>query len=153
MGKPKLQTSLFASIAVAFLFILYSCETSQRYPSWLLGEWKAHYNKLDVKETWKQTKDGYEATTVWNDNGKKMLEHVALFYNNESLVYRVETKLRTVEFICDEPQDDTLVFVNLKNDFPKRIVYVKPKGSNMKVWIDKYENDPEAVNFPFVRVN
>jgi len=153
MGTPKLQTSLLASVALASLFFVFSCETNQRYPSWLLGEWKTHYNNFAIKETWKKSADGYEATTVWNDNGKQMLERVQLFYNNKSLVYRVETKRKTVEFTCIKPHGDTLVFVNQQNDYPKRIVYVKPKGDNMVVWIDKYENDPEAEYFPFVKVN
>ena len=153
MGTSKLQTSLLASVAFASLLLVSACEQQKRYPSWLLGEWKTRYNNFAIRETWKESKDGYEATTVWNDNGKRMREHVALFYNKKSLIYRVETKRRTVDFVCDKPHDDTLVFVNQQNDYPKRIVYVKPKGENMTVWIDKYENDPEAEYFPFVKVN
>ncbi len=153
MGTSKLQTSLIASVALASTLLVSSCVQQRRYPSWLLGEWKTRYNNFAIKETWKESGDGYVATTIWNDDGKKMLEKVVLFYKDKSLVYRVETKRKTVEFTCDKPHDDTLVFINQQNDYPKRIVYVKPKGDNMTVWIDKYENDPEAEYFPFVRVN
>jgi hypothetical protein len=39
--------------------------------------------------------------------------------------------------------------LNDKNDFPKRLVYVKPTGKKMTVWMDNESGDPNCMIFPF----
>lgn len=92
-------------------------------------------------------------STVWSWDGKQRTEILQLFYRGDSLMYRVQMEgNKVLHFACLDPESDTLVFVNNKNDFPKRLVYVRPTGKNMSVWIDNEEKDPNRISFPFEKI-
>lgn len=117
------------------------------------GVWKSSFNGIDVRETWKQDRDKMLGSTVWSWDGKQRTEILQLFYRGDSLMYRVQMEgNKVLHFACLDPESDTLVFVNNKNDFPKRLVYVRPTGKNMSVWIDNEEKDPNRISFPFEKI-
>lgn len=135
-------------------FLLFGCEKKQELPLWMTGVWKSSFDGIDVRETWELKGKRMIGTTVWSWDGKQRTEKLRLYYENDSLTY--DQKLedgRYLKFICQDAANDTLVFVNNHNPFPKRLIYVKPKkGTKMSVWIDNEEKDPNRISFPFKKV-
>jgi hypothetical protein len=117
---------------------------------WMTGVWKSTFNGVDVCETWELKKDRMVGSTVWSWGGKQRTEQLSIFYRGDSLIYKIilEDK-KPLYFTCEDCENDTLVFINNRNDFPKRLVYVKPSGKKMNVWIDNEEKDPNRITFPF----
>ena len=92
-------------------------------------------------------------STVWSFDGKQRVDACSISFNKDTLEYAVIFKnKKPVYYKCSNPENDTLIFINSKIDFPKRIVYVHPKGKNMRVWIDNEENDPNRIYFPFEKI-
>ena len=119
----------------------------------MAGCWKSSFDGIAIKETWKKSGNHYTGSTVWSWDGKQRTEHLTLFYNDkDQLIYRVKMEKKTLDFVCQDPGEDTVVFVNPKNDFPKRLIYVEPKGTKMTVWIDNEPNDPNRMTFPFEKI-
>jgi len=119
----------------------------------MVGRWKSSFDGMAIRETWQQSGDHFKGSTVWLWDGKSRKETLTLFYNREDqLIYRVKMEKKTLDFVCEDPTKDTVVFVNPKNDFPKRLVYVHPKGRKMTVWIDNEPNDPNRMTFPFEKI-
>jgi hypothetical protein len=119
----------------------------------MAGAWKSSFNDIEVCETWEVKKGCMIGSTVWSWDGKRRREGLKLFYRGDTLIYKIvlEDK-KTLFFVCEDCENDTLVFVNNKNDFPKRLVYVKPSGKKMSVWIDNEEKDPNRISFPFEKI-
>lgn len=140
-------------ILLSLLFLFHSCSKPHELPLWMTGVWSSSFNGIDVRETWELKKDHLVGSTVWSWDGKQRREELKLSYQGDSLVYEIlmEDK-KLLYFTCKDCENDTLVFVNKKNDFPKRLVYVKPSGKSMSVWIDNEEKDPNRISFPFEKV-
>jgi hypothetical protein len=135
------------------LFVLAACAKEQELPVWMTGVWKSSFDGIDVRETWVLKGKKMIGSTVWSWDGKQRTEKLRLYYENDSLTY--DQKLedgRYLKFVCRDAANDTLVFVNNKNHFPKRLIYVKPKSKYMTVWIDNEEKDPNRISFPFKKV-
>src|SRR6218665_2432535 len=139
MGNSKFKTT-FAVIATPIL-ILCSCTKNQYLPSWFIGKWKAEFNGISVIETWENHDGYYSGTTVWDDHGLQSKERIKLYFEEGKLVYQLKIDKTNTKFICDNVDNDTLIFINNKNDYPKRIVYTRPINKEMKVWIDNFQND------------
>jgi hypothetical protein len=119
----------------------------------MCGTWKSSFNGIDVKETWRLEQNKMMGSTVWSWDGKQRKETLQLYYERDTLFYRIRMEgNKILYFKCEDPSNDTLVFVNHRNDFPKRLVYVRPTGRNMDVWIDNEESDPNRISFPFEKI-
>lgn len=145
--------STYRIISIFILLISFSsCKQDHRFPNWLLGKWKTNYDGFLITEYWYKNKTGMTAVIVWHDKQTKDYEHINLVLNDTKLTYRIKTQTKNMDFICDDIHNDTLVFVNNDNDFPKRIIYVEPKGSEMEVWIENFPNDPNEMRFAFKKI-
>lgn len=82
----------------------------------------------------------------------KEYERGKLFHDGHCLVYHIKTAKKNMQFRCENWLNDTLLFVNNSNDFPKQIIYVQPKGSSMSVWVNNFEEDPNEMRFPFKKI-
>lgn len=148
MANAKRKTTF--TIAIVFIFsALSGCQTDQDYPSWMLGSWKTQFNGFEIVETWNKANHGYSAVTIWNDHGLKSKEQVKLYYEHQKLVYQVQVDHKKTKFICEDVNNDTLVFYNKYNDYPKRIIYTRPVHNEMKVWVDNFPDDPNTSYFNF----
>lgn len=138
-------------VLVALLFG--GCTHYQPLPDWLIGSWHSTFDGIDIRETWQQDEDKLVGTTVWSWDNKQRREIITLHYNDENkLIYRQITEhKKNLEYVCENPLADTLVFVNNKVDFPRRLNYVKSSIKKMNVWIDNEQNDPNRVSFPFTK--
>jgi hypothetical protein len=138
----------------SFLLLLFSCSPQPRkLPVWMSGVWESTFNDIDVRETWKCKNGFMSGSTEWSWDGKHRKETLRLAYIGDSLIYQVRLEDgKILKFVCTDAENDTLVFVNNKNDFPKRLVYVRPSGKKMSVWIDNEEKDPNRISFPFEKI-
>jgi hypothetical protein len=138
----------------SLLFFVISCsQQPHKLPTWMSGVWKSSFNDVDVRETWECGNGFMTGSTVWSWDGKQRKEKLRLAYVDDSLVYYIRLEdNKLLKFVCTDAENDTLVFVNNKNDFPKRLVYVRPSGKKMSVWIDNEEKDPNRISFPFEKV-
>ena len=117
------------------------------------GTWESTFNKINVRETWELKGKKMVGSTVWSFEGKKRVDAISISFNKDTLEYFASFENeKPICFKCFNTESDTLVFINKLNDFPKRIVYVRPNGKNMRVWIDNEENDPNRINFPFEKI-
>ncbi|MCC6701443.1 MAG: hypothetical protein IT221_07960 [Fluviicola sp.] len=153
MENSKRFTQRLISIFIVIIS-LYACQQNEyKMPHWLLGKWKTNYDGFLITEYWYKNKTGFTAVTVWHDKKSKDYEHINLLLNKDQLTYRIKTKTKNMDFVCDDIHNDTLIFVNNDNDFPKRIIYVEPTGDEMEVWIENFPNDPNEMRFPFKKIN
>jgi Domain of unknown function (DUF6265) len=152
MGNTKRYTKRLISIVI-LLFTVSACQQEKKHPLWLLGKWKTSYDGFLITEDWYQNKNGLSAVTVWHDKKSKDYEHINLFLDQKHLIYRIKTKTKKMDFVCSDIYNDTLIFINNDNEFPKRIIYVEPNGDEMEVWIENYPNDPNEMRFPFKKIN
>jgi len=117
------------------------------------GKWESTFNNINICETWQLKGEKMVGTTVWSFEGKKRVDSVSLSFNKDTLEYFTAFENeKPICFKCVHPENDTLVFINNENNFPKRIIYVRPIGKNMRVWIDNEENDPNRIYFPFKKI-
>ena len=147
MGNTE-RKAAFTS-ALILLVLLPGCTSNRPFPSWVLGSWKTEFNGFKITESWSKKDNCYIATTIWDDHGLKNAEAVKLFYKGKQLIYQVSINDKRTDFVCDKYNDDTLIFLNNANDYPKRIVYTRPTGKMMKVWVDNFPKDPNTSYFNF----
>lgn len=148
-AESKIIQAYFAFLIVCAFS---ACSSENKLPAWILGPWHAKYEGIDINETWYSKNDRLVGKTVWTLDHHKRYEKLTLFQNNaRKLVYRVEMEGKAIDFICKDPGKDSLIFINEENDFPKRLVYVKPVSNCMKVYIDNSPTDPNRMSFDFHR--
>lgn len=136
------------------LVLLSSCvRQNSKLPNWLLGKWEANVNGIRVVETWNLKNNHFNAETRTFYEQNPQLEKVLLELNDDSLYYNISINNRKTCFVCGTPLNDTLIFVNNLNEFPKRIVYTKPENDKMKVWIDNFQGDPNRIDYWFQKIN
>ncbi|HLP54524.1 MAG TPA: DUF6265 family protein [Fluviicola sp.] len=150
-NKAIVVTCLFAVLSVFFLDSCTSPESG--LPQWLKGEWKTSLNGITIKEKWVQKGDSLVGLISWTNDQNKRIDHSVIRFQNDTLVYKlISGKKKPICFLCTDISKDTLAFVNKHNDFPKRIVYVRPTGNFMRTWVDNGAGDPNRINYPFEKI-
>ena len=153
MGIPKRTfkgTATYYKLIFIPLLFLSSCISRNCIPDWITGEWTSSFNGIAIRETWVLEGDHLRGTTVWSSGKSRTVDRLKMYFDQKNrLVYEIKEPRKLLRYFCDDPYNDTLVFVNLAANFPKRLVYVQPKGTKMKVWVDNEPNDPNQVVFPF----
>lgn len=141
-------------LAVSSLFSLHSCSTDNpELPHWLKGEWKTSLNGITIKEKWVQKGDSLIGVTSWTKGKNKRIDRLVIRLQHDTLIYQLSMdKKPPICFQCTDLTKDTLAFVNKQNDFPKRIVYVRPNGKTMRAWVDNGVGDPNRINYPFEKI-
>jgi hypothetical protein len=122
-------------------------------PNWMVGTWETKVDGVRVTEKWTNNSAYFQGETSTHFKDNVQLEKIKLTFENDSLCYNISIKNKKCCFKCPNPFEDTLVFVNLKNDFPKRLVYIKPVKNTMTVWIDNFEGDPNRIVYAFKKIN
>lgn len=117
------------------------------------GRWKSSYNNIQVVETWSKKGNSLVGTTVWEQDTNRRVDHLRMKYQKDTLIYSLKMEGEPViHFRCDNPFSDTLIFTNEQNNYPKRIVYVRPTGRKMRVWIDSGSDNLNRISFAFEKI-
>ncbi|ASS48896.1 MAG: hypothetical protein A3D31_05835 [Candidatus Fluviicola riflensis] len=159
MELPKRKTSQVIGVtcilAVVSVFLFHSCSSTESgLPHWLKGEWKTSLNGITIKEKWIQQGDSLVGVISWANDQNKRVDHSVICFQHDTLVFKLITgKKEPIYFRCTDASKDTLAFVNKHNDFPKRIVYVRPTGKTMRTWVDNGAGDPNRINYPFEKIS
>lgn len=148
MANAKLKTTFYSLLLVNSI-VLCGCTKKNYLPSWMVGKWKTELNGISVVENWEQKNDHLSGLTIWDDHGLQSKEYLKLYFQESELVYEVIINKVKRKFVCNRMDNDTLIFVNNQNDFPRRIIYTKPIHKRMKVWIDNFQNDSHTLTFYF----
>ena len=155
MEIPKRAFKVTATYRLIFipLLFLYSCVHRKAIPEWITGEWTSSFNGIAIRETWTAENDHLTGTTTWSWGKQRKVDRLKMYIDQKNrLIYQIREPKATTSYVCDDPNNDTLIFVNNKANFPKRLIYLRPHGSKMKVWIDNEPNDPNQIVFPFKKV-
>ena len=154
MEKPKRRiTGIAASLTFVLIFCITSCSSRKKLPEWLPGKWVVTFTDYSVQETWKESDGKFVGVTLWSGKFKTWQENLTMYVNNSGkLVYRTVVEGKATNFVCENMNSDTLVFINNSNGFPKRLHYTKPVGNKMNVWIDNVDNDQNRIDFHFQKI-
>lgn len=93
---------------------------------WLEGSW--HDSKLGITETWKMTGDSLSGRSYMQKEGQEQdMEKMWLVRRGNGIWYIVQPagQAELVEFEFQPLKNGKYVFINLKNDYPQKIVYEK----------------------------
>lgn len=163
MGQPKLPTRYalkkarllsFMCLGAVVSVFLSSCVNQSAELPHLNGTWKSSFNDIQIIEKWSKKGNSLVGTTIWELDSNRRVDHLRIALQEDTLIYSLKMDGKTaIHFRCTEPFSDTLVFINESNDFPKRIVYIQPKGKKMKAWIDSNEEDPNRITFTFEKIH
>lgn len=133
--------------------LLLSCNKhaqKAKKPSFLIGSWK-RTNDTPGNETFESWNANFQGTGYTFKNGAKTFSEVLeILSKNDSLYLKVSgvnEKPTLFKFISQT--DSSFVCENKKNDFPKRITYMKD-GKQLKAII---ANDEFRMDFIFDRIN
>ena len=136
-----MKTFVQTSIAVGFVFLLFSCkkETSvekkeKSYSdlekaNWFLGRWENNSSEGNLSESWKKLNDStfYGESYFVIENDTVFAETIQLEERNGKLSYIVtvpnQNKEKPVSFELTENSKNTLIFENPKHDYPNKIIY------------------------------
>ena len=142
---------LLAAVSVLFL---HSCSSdSPQLPLWMKGEWKTSLNGITIKEKWSHKGDSLVGITSWTKGKNKRIDRLVIRFQHDTLIYLLQMdKNPPICFQCTDLSKDTLAFLNKHNDFPKRIVYVRPTGKSMRAWVDNGVGDPNRIDYPFEKI-
>lgn len=104
---------------------------SLQQAAWLLGSWQATSNTLTLGEVWYKQNDSTYTASSYFYKGKDTLsrEHIELRYHHQILQYvptvNTQNEGKAVVFTASVFTNDSLVFQNLKHDYPQFIRYTK----------------------------
>lgn len=105
--------------------------------AWLTGSWTGRQGRSETEEHWIEPNGGMMLAvnrTVQGDKG--FFEYLRIQEKNDSISYFASPAGRTaVEFRLKELGDRRVVFENLNNDFPQRIIYER-KNQELQVKIE-----------------
>jgi hypothetical protein len=94
--------------------------------SWMTGYWTSTEDGTTVEEFWTNG-SGYMMLGVHRDvyaNGRSSFEYLRIMRTREGIVYVASPGGRPgTTFSMTENKDQRVVFENLENDFPQRIIY------------------------------
>jgi len=138
-------------VPLAFVVLVSSCSIFHKKEKeaiqlvryeWLIGKWQI--GDQTEYEEWKRVNNVSfegEAYFIEKDNYKTQEERLKLTYQEGAIMYNAvlqdETgKWHTTPFKLVEESAGKLVFENMENDFPKRIVYTKVNDSSIDVYIE-----------------
>ncbi len=138
---------------ILLLSSLFSCSNnkSNKFPNWLIGEWKCSKHKFNIIETWKFNTQNNKliGSTTWFYPGKKSTENFELYEKNNSIYFTVKINGEDEIFNVNQSNKNLLSFVNVKHAYPKYIYYKKVGESNMLCRIENFKSDPDSQTYYF----
>lgn len=151
MDNPKriikrIITSLIVTIS------LFSCSKESPLPLWMIGNWQTQSDGFTIVENWKLDSNQLKGATSWRKGTVFFEEKSTISATEKGLRLKILIGKRTIVFKTEAINSDTLVFINAKNDFPKRICYRLLSKDKLIAWIENYPNDPKKKVFSHKRI-
>jgi hypothetical protein len=148
MNKKSLLSGI-ATLGLAVI-ILSSCQKQgPQLPLWLEGTWETGDTIGLAAESWEQINSEYmsgEGLFITRDK-KSVVEMLNIFIQDGKLVYTAlvpgENNGEEIIFIDSNLQADSLVFINTKHDYPKKIVYYRESHQRVQVYLFGINNKPD----------
>lgn len=121
------------ALTVLALLVVFSIPLQAQTPdptlpelAWLSGYWTSSEDGNAIEELW-TTGSGYMMLGIHRDvfaNGRSSFEYLRIMRTREGIVYVASPGGRLgTSFSMKEIADQRIVFENLENDFPQRIIY------------------------------
>jgi hypothetical protein len=134
---------LFMKNSIYILLVLCTLASCQKSNSiskivgmdWLLGKWQNKSDAGNLLETWKKVNDSVFIGESYFIKEKDTLhfEQIQLKKKGQNLLYvstiKGQNNNKPITFIHNPEIEKQLVFENLKNEYPRKIVY-KPFATN-----------------------
>ncbi|MFY0683281.1 MAG: hypothetical protein JXR20_01915 [Balneola sp.] len=111
--------------------------------AWLSGYWTSSEDGTTIEELWTNG-SGYMMLGVHRDvfaNGRSSFEYLRIMRTRDGIVYVASPGGRSgTTFTMIENKDQKVVFENLENDFPQRIIYSRA-GDTLTARIENEAGD------------
>lgn len=151
MDNPKRIIKRFIT-ALIITSSLFSCSKESPLPLWMIGNWQTQSDGFTIIENWKLDSDQLKGATSWKKGTVHFEEKSTISATEKGLSLKILIGKRTIVFKSEAINSDTLVFINAKNDFPKRICYTLLSNDKLIAWIENYPNDPKKKVFSHKRI-
>lgn len=131
-----MKRSLILTLLVLFIgnFQLQAQNPDPALPelAWLSGYWTSSKDGTVIEELWTNG-SGYMMLGVHRDvyaNGRSSFEYLRIMRTREGIVYVASPGGRTgTTFTMKENKEQKVIFENLENDFPQRIIYSRTEDT------------------------
>lgn len=151
MDNPKrIIKRIIATLIVTIS--LYACSKESSLPLWMIGNWQTQSEGFTIVENWKLDSNQLKGATSWKKGTVHFEEKSTISATEKGLSLKILIGKRTIVFKSEAISSDTLVFINAKNDFPKRICYTLLSNDKLIAWIENYPNDPNKKVFSHKRI-
>jgi hypothetical protein len=129
-----------------------NCESLKTF-EWLLGDWVSTSSSSTITESWQrvssQTFEGTGVTKQTDTSEVTGSETLRLVEMSRQVFYiaKVGHNKLPVPFALVSCSDKTIVFENLKHDFPKRFLYQSLADNKMSVTVTDENNKGFSLKF------
>lgn len=124
---------------------------------WISGCWEMTKDGAVTTERWGQSTDNFmigNSQTV--KNGRTLsFEFLQIVNNGHGIMYvaRPSSQLKDTPFVIKRLTENEVMFENLKNDFPQRVIYRRSSKNELFARIEGIINSKEeSEDFPYKRV-
>lgn len=128
----KRTTLLFFMLGCSLNLIAQTSDPSLPELAWLSGYWTSSEDGTTIEELWTEG-SGYMMLGVHRDvfaNGRSSFEYLRIMRTRDGIVYVASPGGKPgTSFTMIENKDQKVVFENLENDFPQRIIYSRAKDT------------------------
>jgi len=106
--------------------------------AWLSGCWESSNGTWLIEERWSPARGGVMLETGRTTNGDSLVEYeFVVLHLSPSLAYEAHPSGQTpTTFPVQQATDSSLIFENLKHDFPQRVAYQRRGGDSLLAWIE-----------------
>jgi len=133
-------------VLLASLLLVISCKKDNladklNPAQWIIGSWEQKTDKGILTESWQRQNDSVFVGSCYfiNESDTLHSETILLEQRADSITYSANVKGqnndKAVPFRLTTANTNSLVFENLKHDYPQKIVYQKNKSNGLVVTI------------------
>jgi len=155
-----LLATVFASVAAVSAQSETTRTPNTEDLSWFAGCWEVNIpeREMTISEMWTKpaggTLIGVGRTIVKGKTVSHEYLRIAEDADGISYIAKPSSNSGETSFRLKSSKEKEVVFENLKNDFPQRIIYKKEKENSLFARIEAtFEGKTKAVEFPMLRVN
>ena len=150
-----------SALIILSVICIFSCnknKTSEKEKikaaHWMIGNWKYKTATGTLTENWTKGNDSTLLGTSFYIQDKDTIHHetIVLQQNGDNLTYTATIKGQhndqPVIFTLNNATEKTMVFENLKNDYPQKITYTQIDSNNIVAKISgKLQGKPSTEQF------
>lgn len=158
MDTTQKRTRFAAGLMLAVHIGANAQPTGIQRLAWLQGCWQIDTPERVVEEQWSAPRAGSMLGSSRTMRGDKLVGHefVLLRERGEQLAYEVQPSGQAATvFLSIKLEGASVVFENLKNDFPQRVAYER-QGNELLAWIEGPRRGQPAqtrrIEYPYRRV-